>query len=163
MASGGVGSEHGQRSLESDTFNQSFQSFMSKVNNEPTGAELGSFIEQNRNYLEGLSKTNSNVVRDYQKKIYGGYKNRISPEDDALFKTDYADLFAEQKVPTKTPAKAPETGGSVVPMANAAANFRPTPSGAQEDDAVRTYANAHKLDYSVAAQILANRQQPRGP
>ncbi len=105
VASGGVGSEHGQSSLEANTFNQKWQSFLSKSGNEPTGAELGAFIGENKAYLGGLQKVNERVVNDYRKHIFNSYKNRLAPAHVDQFNAEYPDVLAPLVDATHTTSK----------------------------------------------------------
>lgn len=93
VASGGVGSEHGQRSLEANTVQSNWNKFVSSLSGEPTGADLKGFIEQNKTYLQNMIKTNNDTIKDYHQQVYNGYKKRLTPEQDALFRADHPDLF----------------------------------------------------------------------
>lgn len=98
VASGGVGSEHGQRSLEANTVQSNWAKFTSEIDGEPTGAQLKGFIEQNKTYLGNMIKTNLDTIKDYQRQVYNGYKKRLSPEQDAQFRTDNPDVFKEEEL-----------------------------------------------------------------
>lgn len=95
VASGGVGSEHGQQSLEANTVQSNWKKFVSNISGEPTGAELGAFIQQNKNYLENMTKTNQDTINNYGKMVYNGYKNRFTDDQDTQFKQDNPDLFKD--------------------------------------------------------------------
>lgn len=110
IASGGVGSEHGQKSLEANTFAEKWARFTQTIGNEPSGAQLGSFIQQNKDYLEGVAKVNQDVINKYQLNIYKGYKGRLTPEQDQGFQQDYPHLFAPKETSQITATK--PAGGS---------------------------------------------------
>jgi hypothetical protein len=98
VASGGVGSEHGQRSLEANTVQSNWSKLVSNISGEPTGADLKPFIEQNKAYLDNMLKTNMDTIKDYHQQVYNGYKKRLTPEQDTLFRTDHPELFQEQEM-----------------------------------------------------------------
>jgi hypothetical protein len=98
VASGGVGSEHGQRSLEANTVQSNWAKFTSEIDGEPTGAQLKGFIEQNKTYLGNMIKTNLDTIKDYQRQVYNGYKKRLSPDQDAQFRADNPDVFKEEEL-----------------------------------------------------------------
>lgn len=120
IASGGVGSEHGQKSLEANTFKQNFNNFLSKAENEPTGADLGAFLQQNKTYLQGLKSNNQKAVTDYKTKIYNGYKNRLTDDQQKQFKEEYSDLFK----PQETPKPPPVPGGPGQALSAPAPNYK---------------------------------------
>ena len=93
IASGGVATEHGTKSLEANTLMENVARFQQRVSNKPSGAQLGEFIKQNKNYLDGLYKVNKEFINDYQRKVYSGYKNRIGPDLQHQFETENSDLF----------------------------------------------------------------------
>lgn len=120
VASGGVGSEHGQQSLEANTFQSNWNKFISRVKGEPTGADLAGFINENKRYLVDMLKTNNDTILDYKRQVYNGSKKRLTPEQDAQFRADNPDIFKETEmgqgdaVPTG-PSPMKKGGGQIVP------------------------------------------------
>lgn len=109
IATGGVATEGASKAGDAGTFAQRFAKFQSQVEGHPEGADLGAFIEENKKYLQSLKKSHTKVVSEYQRKIYGGYKHRLSPDQDKDFQGEYPDLF--QPVETAAaPAAPPEAG-----------------------------------------------------
>lgn len=97
VATGGVATEGSVRGGDAGTFAQKFAKFQSQVEGKPEGAQLGDFIAENKKYLDSLEKSHKSVVSDYQKKIYGGYKHRLNPDQDKDFQSEYPDLFQPQQ------------------------------------------------------------------
>lgn len=109
IASGGVGSQHGQEAIEAKTFNSELQALKSRFGNEPEPAELGAFLQKNVDYLQGLKTANQSIVNGYKLRMYNGYKNRLTPEENTQFKEEYADLFQGAKEALPSSKDTPRT------------------------------------------------------
>ncbi len=128
ISSGGVASEHGQDALAANTLSERFAKLKSQVGGEPTGAQVGAFIQQNAEYLQGLQKVSQDRVDKYGREIYASYKHRLSPELQNRFETEHADLFGGgQQAPASNAPVA--NNASFVGTANAAPQLAPTKSG----------------------------------
>lgn len=97
IATGGVPSQHEIAGMSGDTFASKFQGAMSKLGNTPTGAQLGDFIRNNKQYLQELHEVNQKVVADYKTGVYNGYKNRLTPDQKEQFKSENPELFPTQQ------------------------------------------------------------------
>lgn len=109
VASGGVGSEHGQRSIEANTLQSAWNKLTSSIDGQPTGAQLKGFIEQNKNYLEDMTKTNQQTINDYGRQVYNGYKKRLTPDQDIQFRSDNPHIFEEEKAASNGAPAAPSS------------------------------------------------------
>ena len=109
IATGGVATEGSTRAGDAGTFAQKFAKFQSQVEGKPEGADLGAFIAENKKYLDSLERSHKKIISDYQKKIYGGYKHRLNPDQDKDFQTEYPDLFQQETAATPTPTGEPGT------------------------------------------------------
>lgn len=107
VATGGVPTEGSVHNITADTFQSNYSKFLQKVGNQPTGAQLGAFIGQNKAYLQEMMKTNQGLVQDYQRSIYTGRKSRISPEQDAEFQRDHPEIFGKAAPEQAPQAAAP--------------------------------------------------------
>lgn len=96
IAHGGVASEHTQNTIAASTIKSQWDGFMQKVGGQPTGADLGAFIEQNKRYLQNLKAINQGEYNNYANTVYNAYKSRLTPEQDAMFRHDFADVFKGQ-------------------------------------------------------------------
>ncbi len=118
IATGGVASEHSQRSVEAQSFNREWQAFKSKVGNAPEPAELGDFIKRNASYLDRLEKTNQGVINAHVKAKFNGHKHALTADQIKEFKEEnFPEAFAEEKKPAAPDVK-PDAG--FVGTANAA-------------------------------------------
>ncbi len=145
ISSGGVGSEHGQKSLEASTLASNWQSLKARVGGEPTPAELGGFLKENAKYLDGLEGVANDTVAKYQKAIYGAYKSRLTPEEDAAFKQEYAHIFKEKG----QPQAAPQVGGDGMALGAPAGGKIELPAHPQDNVAVK-WANENRLSKDPA-------------
>lgn len=109
MATGGVPTEAGAHNVAADTVASRWAQFVQKVGNEPTGAQLGAFIGQNKAYIQDMLGTNQSIVKDYQKTIYDGYKHRIGDSLDKEFHGNHPDMFpGDQAGPQQSQQQAPQ-------------------------------------------------------
>ncbi len=68
IANGGVATEASIHDNKAKTIQSQAAQFWSKVKGSPTGAQLGDFIKQNRDYLTHLNEVNHNIVDNYHTK-----------------------------------------------------------------------------------------------
>jgi hypothetical protein len=152
IAQGGVASDHSQRGLEQNTLQSKFAIFMQQVGNQPSGAQLGAFIQQNKDYLDDVTKVNQAQVNRYKLSIYNGYRGRLTPEQDAQFKTEYPDLFAAPQAAKAVAAGAKAGEAIAAPQQGAAA--APAADLHPQADAARDWAtkNVQSKDAKTRAK-----------
>lgn len=141
ISSGGVGSEHGQEALAANTIAEKFAKFKSEIGGEPNGAQVGAFIQQNKDYLTGLQKVSQAKVDSYSKEMYGSYKHRLSPELQTRFETEHADLFGGQQPQPNAPVA---QSSGFVGTANAGTGGGAPAPHAQDATALK-WANENRL------------------
>ena len=101
IATGGAATEGSTSDLRAQTLMSRASSFWQSVSGKPTGAQLGDFIKQNKEYLESLNTINHKYVDDYRQGIENGYKRRLNPDDLA---EGHAKYFDRSSVPTAAAA-----------------------------------------------------------
>lgn len=97
IAGGGSASEGGRKEVNTSTYASQFQNFMSKAGNQPTGAQLGDFIQNNSKYLDGLKQANQQIVNGYRKNKYLSYEDQLTDSQKQKFQTQmHPELFQDQ-------------------------------------------------------------------
>lgn len=97
IAQGGLASDHATAQQESKSFISDYEKFMSKVDNKPTGAQLGEFIKQKKTYLDNMMSTNQETINKFQRGIFNAHAPSFTPELTARFKQNYPEAFQEKK------------------------------------------------------------------
>lgn len=146
IANGGVASQHSQEALAANTLASNWEAFKSKIIGEPTGANLGEFIKQNRDYLDALQVNNQAVVNQHIRGVEKAYTKRFTDDQRAQWRADFADAYVPE--PETKVVDLPK-GGDGQAMA-AAPNAKPDPQ-------IEKYATDNKLDYATAQSILSGR------
>jgi hypothetical protein len=156
IAQGGVPGEHGVKVLDNPTLASAWARLTSTVGGEPTGAQLAPFIQQNKQYLEGIAHVNQAIVNNYENSVYNGVKNRLTPEQRQQWDEDH---------PVSAAARKAAAGSNMVgagPSAPAPAAVAPSDGTAfggtnAVDPKINDYAKMHNLDYGAARSILVGR------
>lgn len=90
IATGGVANGQLVKDIQGNTLENKAAQFWQLVGGDPTPAQLGGFIQENRDYLNQLQKVNQNVVDQFRKNEVEAYKNRVTPEAYNKAKKDYS-------------------------------------------------------------------------
>ena len=154
IAHGGVASEHTQNTIAASTLKSQWDGLMQKVGGQPTGADLGAFIQNNQKYLSNLKDINQGEVNNYVQGIYNGYKDRLTPEQQAMFQSEHADAFKGRGQPARGGAVAAAApGGGIVGTAQAAPAAA---AGAHPQDAEAVaWANQNLMSPDAAKATMA--------
>ena len=138
IATGGAATEASTKDLQANTLQARAANFWQNVSGNPTGAQLGDFIQKNKDYLQHLNDVNHNYVDTKRQNILNDYKGQIS--DDKL--SD----FQQRYVPNRT------AGAGNMPAApsQGAANPNFTPD-------VLQYAQQHNITPDQALSIKQQR------
>ncbi len=119
IATGGQGTEGGRHALQDKTFQSDWAAFKNKFvgpNGEINGAELGPFLQRNKNYIDGIGKLASDKVRNYRRGVFDDYVGgeRITEQHQATYKAKHPDEFPEEQEEALKPADKPvaQKGGS---------------------------------------------------
>lgn len=94
-AGGGVATEGMMKELSTPSTWSHIKNMISMRENKPLGADLGAFLKNNKNYVEGLDKTNNGIVNKYTKDAFNGSKNRLSPEQQQRFQEEHPEAFGQ--------------------------------------------------------------------
>lgn len=86
IAQGGAATQGGVKDASVHTLQSKVADWMQSLTGDPTGAQLGAFIQQNKDYLQHLNNVNHKYVDDYQSATLNGYKRSLHPEDYATLK-----------------------------------------------------------------------------
>jgi hypothetical protein len=116
VASGGGGTEAGRQGLDPGTFEERWQQFKQRAGDQPTGAQLGAFIQGNSAYLGDLKKVVDGTVQTYQRQTFQDYHDsgRLDPQAENAFKAHHPEIFPEEQ------ASNGQGGGSAQPPPAAA-------------------------------------------
>ena len=93
IAGGGVGSDETRRSLDAQTYKSQWQAFLTKVQGEPTGAQLGEFIKLHKRYLEKIRTEAKKVLVQRGKGIIASRSQRLTPEQLKIIREQHPDMF----------------------------------------------------------------------
>lgn len=94
IAAGGVGSEFGQKTVQAETLQSRWNEMMQRVNGQPTGADLGPFVNMYKDYLTGMKATNSAYMdKYYQDNLAGNMGGQISPDAIERYKAKHPTAF----------------------------------------------------------------------
>lgn len=117
VATGSAGTEAGRHGLNPNTFAQNWSNFKNRFtgpNGQIDGAQIGPFLQQNKEYLEGIGKIAADKLKTYRQ---ANFKNsviagQISPEQQAGYKDLYPQDFAEDELAAAPAPKTPQAGGT---------------------------------------------------
>jgi hypothetical protein len=99
IETGGIPSGSKLKMVSPETFRAKWNTFLSKVNSKPTGAQMGEFLQQNSNYLGALKQNAEDAINEYESDTYRGYKNRLSPADRSDLEQDKPHLAEKSIAP----------------------------------------------------------------
>lgn len=94
IATGGAATQASQHDLQAQTLESKAAKFWQSVSGEPTGAQLGDFIKQNKDYLQHLNDVNHKYIDDKRENILHDYKGQV--QDDT-----YNDFY-KRYLPNRT-------------------------------------------------------------
>lgn len=89
IATGGAATEASAHDVRAQTIMSKAKEFWQKVKGSPTGAELGDFVQKNKEYLQHLNEVNDRYVNEFHADTYRGYKKSLRPEDQDEFETTH--------------------------------------------------------------------------
>lgn len=81
IAKGGVAGEQEVKDLITPTYASHLQAELSKLENQPTGANLGAFLAEQKKYLDTLGANSKRVIGQSVGNLVAGYKRRVNPDD----------------------------------------------------------------------------------
>lgn len=138
IANGGVASEHTQNTIAAQTLASNWAGFIQKVSNKPTGAQLGEFIKDNKEYLDDLKQNSQNVKNEYVRTLYEGKAPMLNADQRDAFK----------KIKAFSPAFEDENPSSVStssPQLPASTPSNSFPRAIRKGDQTATVNNAQEL------------------
>lgn len=149
IATGGAGTEAGRAGLDPHSFDEQWSAFKNKfvgADGSVEPANIGAFLQQQKNYLQGLGEVTNDRIRKYQRGVYDSYVdgNQISPEHQEKFQGHHPELFPELKTAADTPTAKPQAAPSV--------SAPPAPAHPEANQAM-AWAKAHPED-PRAAEIM---------
>jgi hypothetical protein len=145
ISSGGVGTEGGIRSLLPNSVYGSMLLGLSKLQNEPVGANAGAFIKQFTPYLDELERNSKRTIREHVQPLFTAYERRLSPSDFEALKADHSKYF-------ETEEHKPQLAGSHVRVTNGTETLDIPPGPHQEAD-----INAARTQFGDKFRIVGSR------
>lgn len=85
IATGGVGTEASAHDQRAQTLVSKAAAFWQGVSGRPTGAQLGEFIKQNKEYLDSLNEINHRYVDSYQAGKYLAARGQFNDDQRAEY------------------------------------------------------------------------------
>jgi hypothetical protein len=97
IASGQGVTEGAMHDLRAKTVMSNAAAFVQKFGGKPTGAQLGAFIQQNKEYLKGMNEVNKSYLNDFQANEIEGFQPQMTDKQykSALKKFGLQDRLAE--------------------------------------------------------------------
>ena len=100
LATGGVATDAVRSGLDPKTFAEDWATFKNKFagpDGTVSNANMGPFLQQHKDYLDGMHQITQNLLHKYQRNVYDGYVDggQISPEHQEKFQTRHPELFPE--------------------------------------------------------------------
>lgn len=134
IASGGQASEAELNAIDPATLTGKLSKVWGQLSNSPTPANAGAFLQQYKNYADGLTKDAQNVITDRYGRIINSRKSEFSDDQYNNLQSYYLDRF---KAPAAATGSAPSTsyGQDVLDYAKA---HNITPAQAQSVKDQRT-------------------------
>lgn len=80
IATGGVPTEHGIKSLMPDNLNLKNAEMRNFLLSKPSDAQAGEYVKKNMKYLQDMVHSADGVLHDYRSNILRGYKGRVKDE-----------------------------------------------------------------------------------
>lgn len=112
IAQGGAATESSLHDVRAKTFMSQAATWWQKVGGKPTPAELGAFIQKNRDYLLHLDEVNHKYVDQFHAETYRGFRNSLRPEDREEYETRHPEVmqyYNNQGKQTSTPHQSDAT------------------------------------------------------
>lgn len=146
MATNGAATAHATNDISTKTLVSNWENFMSKVGNNPTGAQLGEFLKNDLQYIKDMRETNKGVVDEYRGNNFAAYQHSLkSPE----LKERQINEFPEDKEAFDRLQGKKKVGGLIQnPSTNAALH--------PKDSVAVQWAKANPQDPRAAAIMKAN-------
>lgn len=164
IAGGGSATAHGTSELGTPTFISGLQKVLSYGENDPKGAQLGSFLKNNVNYLNDLEKNNQEVVDPRHIRKFGGtlqaIKNQNKKQEFEEENPDDYALYLDSQKSNKEKMSNIKSGKGLVPAGLVNTQQQQAPPGT-DPDAVK-YSQMHNLPLDQAADIVAKRKAAMG-
>lgn len=89
IATGGAATEASSHDIQAQTLQSRAAKFWQGVSGNPTGAQLGQFIQQNKDYLQNLNNVNHNYIDTKRQNILNDYKSQVPEETYNDFQSRY--------------------------------------------------------------------------
>ncbi len=93
IATGGAATEGSSHDMRAQTLQSKAAAFWQNVSGNPTGAQLGKFIEENKDYLDHLNEINNRWVNNYKADIYRGFRKHMHPTDQQEFEEAHPEVM----------------------------------------------------------------------
>lgn len=150
IAGGGAATEGGRKEVNSDTYASKWQQFKAKVGNEPTGADLGKFIQNNVQYLAGLKQANQKIVNSFRKDVYDSYEGQLNDDQKQKFQGKmHPELFQDQ------------SGGQPQGLMQNAPQGQSSQGLLKSSNGAEMNSGAHPQDSAAVQWAKSNPQDPR--
>jgi hypothetical protein len=89
IATGGAATEGSIHDARANTLQSKAASFWQTVSGKPTAAQLGEFVQQNKDYLEHLNDVNHKYIDEFQMNNAKAYKGRVSDDQYQEYVNDF--------------------------------------------------------------------------
>ncbi len=130
IVTGGMSTEGKSAKLMSPTLASGFSNLMGKTLGKPTGAQLGSFIQEYVPYMYDLQDNSRNYIKDQIHPIMTGFNKRVAPSDMQEVKETYAKYFdapAPKSPHNNSSSKTSTPGDNKVTVTNGSKTYRIDP------------------------------------
>lgn len=126
IASGGAATEAAAHDVRAQTLQSKAAAFWQTVSGKPTGAQLGAFIQQNKDYLEGLNQVNHRYVDEFKANHFRAYKDRIpdTTQQEYLENNPGVAAIVNRKGPAQQAPVDGQPQGAAQPVARKTADGR---------------------------------------
>lgn len=111
IATGGSGTEAGRAGLDPHSFEEQWAAFKNKfvgANGAVEPANIGAFLQQQKDYLQGLKSVTDDRLNKYGRGVHDTYleAGQITPEQSEKYQTRHPELFPELQAASR-PGAAP--------------------------------------------------------
>lgn len=89
IATGGAATEGSIHDARASTLMSKAANFWQSVSGKPTGAQLGEFVQQNKDYLQHLNSVNHKFIDDFRGNNAKAYRGRVTPDQYNEYMTDF--------------------------------------------------------------------------
>ncbi len=109
IATGGSGTEAGRQGLDPHSFEEQWSAFKNKfvgANGAVEPAQIGAFLQQQKDYLQGLKTVTDDRLNKYGRGVHDTYleAGQISPEQSEKYQARHPELFPELQKTANQPA-----------------------------------------------------------